>query len=179
MWSVGVKKLLHTLSTFIIDSDDIWYKRYVQNAVQIWELIKNDAWEAVIFLQEQMNLYLHITCNAKACQTPLFTRILNISHSQTISIKHQVECTKILTTILTTGGCYVPTQAYRLCQASKTDCWRTRLDSNPSDQAHQTVPSHNTQCSLSHWQTYQWRLLYSVLLEDRDWHLNIKINSLI
>jgi len=43
-----------------------------------------------------------VTCNDH--QTPLCTSMLNISHSQTISIKHQVEC--ILKTFLTTGGCY-------------------------------------------------------------------------
>ena len=52
-------------------------------------------------------VFYDVTCNAKAHQTLHCTIMLNIPYSQTISISHQVEC--ILTTFLTTGGCYVHT----------------------------------------------------------------------
>jgi len=47
------------------------------------------------------------------------------------------------------------TSPYHLCQASKTDGWRTWLDSNPLHQALQNVPSHKTECTPTHTQTYQ------------------------
>ena len=121
-------------------------------------------------------VFYDVACRAKSCHSLLCISILNISHSQTISIKQQVECIKILTTILTTGG-FFPTSAYHLCQARKTDGWKTSLDCNLSCRAHCSVPSHNTELSLTHAPLYQWRLLYSALLEDRDLHLNIKFNS--